>query len=456
MKGLRNALAFVIALLGACSAAHALPDGIEGYWKGAINAGGSELTICFDIKISDDGYAATLDVPQQGAYGIECLISFDGLNVNIEMNSLRASFNGLHFMGNISGNFTQNGLTLPLALKKGEREPKAQRPQDPKGPFPYIEEEVRFHSQDGGLTLAGTLTLPEGGTASTAVVLVSGSGTQDRNEEIYGHKPFAVIADRLSRNGIAVFRYDDRGAGESESGQSGATTLNYSLDALGAVEMLRGRGFVKVGVIGHSEGGLIALMLASQGKADFIVTLAGPMVKGSDLLDAQRRAIYSASGYDRDFIEANAALMSSISSLLDKADKPEDALTGISALLEGAPEDQKETVIRQALDPWMFWFQKYDPTEDIVATRCPALALNGDRDSQVVASQNITALEAICSEHGKTNFTTVVLPHLNHLFQHCSSGLPGEYSQISETISEEVLDLMTEFVQSAGTSSTRP
>lgn len=421
---------------------------LEGYWKGLLDLGASTLEVCFDIQASTDStYTATLDVPQQGAEGIAVdTFVFDGFNVTMEIKSIGASYKGLSALGMITGNFSQNGLEIPLILKRGEKEG-VKRPQTPQTPFPYKSEEVTFTNSKDGLTLAGTLTTPEGEGPCNAVVLITGSGAQNRDEEIMGHRPFAVIADYLTRRGIAVLRYDDRGVGGSQAGPEGATSLDFSHDAEAAVQYLRGLDkFDKIGVAGHSEGGLIAWLLGSGDAVDFIVSLAGPAVSGAAVLDAQRRALYGAMGLSQDTIEQNAELFDMLNGIIFKSGTPEEARPKAAQALAMLPAAQRQQILDQLLDPWMFWFSKYDPADAILATRCPILALGGSKDLQVVAEQNLGRLRELKEQNGSLDMEIVEFPELNHLFQHCDTGLNTEYGLIEETFAEEALEKIAEFI----------
>ena len=421
---------------------------LAGYWKGLLDLGASTLEVCFDIQTSTDStYTATLDVPQQGAEGIAVdTFIYDGFSVSMEIKSIGASYKGLFALGMITGNFSQNGLDIPLVLKKGEKEG-VKRPQNPQPPFPYKSEEVTFKNTSDGLTLAGTLTTPEGEGPFNAVVLITGSGAQNRDEEIMGHRPFAVIADYLSRHGVAVLRYDDRGVGGSQAGPEGATSLDFSRDAEAAVQYLRGLDkFNRIGVAGHSEGGLIAWILGSRDAVDFIVSLAGPAVTGAEVLDAQRRALYGAMGLPQDAIEQNAALFDGLNEIIFKSGTPEEARPEAAQALAMLPAAQRQQILDQLLDPWMFWFSKYDPADAVLATKCPILALGGSKDLQVVAEQNLGRLRELKEQNGSLDMEIVEFPELNHLFQHCDTGLNTEYGLIEETFAEEALEKIAEFI----------
>lgn len=372
---------------------------ISGTWNGELNAGIQKIPLV--LNLTADG-KCTLDSPQQGAKGIPAdivFISADSLNVSLK--ALNASFAGKLQDGELKGVFTQHGFKLPLNLKPGERAA-AKRPQTPKPPYPYQREEVSFINAQAGATLAGTLTLPQ--DARCVVLMVTGSGQQNRDEELFEHKPFAVIADFLARQGIATLRYDDRATGASVGGEvKSATTRDFMGDAAAGLDFLRSRKtFDKVGILGHSEGGTIAFMLGAQQKPDFVISLAGPGVKGDTLLAAQANRILA---------------------------------------LHGMPESMTVEKYRQQQSiqsvPWIKWFMDYDPTDDIRRTHCPVMAINGDRDCQVISSQNLTAIRQLLPPSEKNLIKEY--PGLNHLFQHCQTGLPTEYGVIEETISQEVL-----------------
>ena len=380
-----------------------------GTWSGKLNVGAVSLTLVLHLEQADGYVVITLDSPDQGAKGIGAFKEFlsdDSLAIKVE--SIGMTYRAKLKDGKLDGTFMQNGASLPLVLTRGDVA-KPKRPQTPQSPFPYETEEVTFSNEKDGATLAGTLTLPVGYDRQSkkkpvVVLFVSGSGQQNRDEELFGHKPFLVMADYLARQGIATLRYDDRATGKSTGGDvKNATSEDFTRDAAAGLEFLRGqKKFSRVGVLGHSEGGLIAFVLGAQKKTDFIVSLAGPGVKGDTLLAVQSNKIMSLSG-----------------------------LPGVVTV--ESIRQQKET----QENPWLRWFIDYDPTSNIRNTRCPVFALNGDRDSQVISSQNLTAIRQLLPASKKN--LTKEYPGLNHLFQHCTTGLPTEYGQIEETISPEVL-----------------
>lgn len=391
---------------------------LVGSWNGKLNFGSMSLTLVLHLEQADGYVVATLDSPDQGAKGIPAkkeFLSDDSVAVNVE--AIGMTYRAGLKDGKLVGKFTQNGMTLPLVLTRGDV-PQHKRPQKPQPPYPYTTKEVTFKNEKDGATLAGTLTYPVGYDVQakkkpTVVLLVSGSGLQNRDEELMDHSPFLVIADFLARQGIASLRYDDRTVGASVGGDtSKATTEDYMRDAQAGIEFLRSqKQFGKVGLLGHSEGGAIAFLLGARKKTDFIISLAGPGVKGDTLLAAQNNRIMELSG------------------------QPGKVTT---SMLRQQPDVQKT--------PWLQWFINYDPSADIRNTRCPVFALNGDRDCQVISSQNLTAVQRLLPK-SKQNLVKEY-PGLNHLFQHSTTGLPAEYASIEETISPEVLDDISRWLHS--------
>lgn len=372
---------------------------LYGPWSGQLDTGGQKLAIV--LNISDTG--CTMDSPDQSAYGIPAEIKeINDMKISIAIPSLGITYEGSLMMGTIVGNFSQSGFSLPLVLKKGI--PEVRRPQTPQPPFSYTTEEVTFSNPADGAVLSGTMCIPAGADSDTPVVLmVSGSGLQDRDETLYEHKPFHVIADHLASNGIASLRYDDRGYGKSTGAVAAATTETFARDAEAGLDYLKNSGrFGQVGLIGHSEGGLIAFILAGEGKTDFIVSLAGPAVDGRRILKEQVRRMFE---------------------------------------LQGAPEEviqqQVEAVLKDE-GVWMQWFMEFDPIDSIRSISCPVMALNGEKDIQVISTTNISVLR----ENLKADSRSVIkeYPDLNHLFQPCETGLTSEYRNIETTVSEDVLN----------------
>ena len=427
---------------------------IEGYWKGQIDLGGQQLEMAFNIKAAENGYSATLDVPAQGAFDVPVdKTVFQDNHLQLTLSAMGASYSGTLKGEAIEGEFTQHGMTFPLNLARGEKEAPKVRPQDPQPPFNYRAEEVTFTNKKEGNTLAGTLTIPEGDGPFPALVLVSGSGQQNRDEELMNHRPFWVIADYLSRRGVAVLRYDDRGMGGSTGEVLNATSMDFSYDAEAAFDFLRNRKEInasRVGILGHSEGGIINFMVAERRpEVAFLVSLAGPAVNGIEVLKEQQAAILRAQGMTEEMVQFSGNANAQMFDIIEASNSREEADTLLRQLLKGwgYNEELTEQTVGQMASPWMYYFLKYDPTDAIVKTNCPALLLNGSKDLQVLASQNLPAYEKIIAEHGKTNLTLCEMPNLNHLFQHCETGSPTEYVEIEETISPEVLELVVGFVK---------
>ena len=386
---------------------------IEGDWMGKLNLGPQSLTIVLHVTCDAQGKAeCTLDSPDQGAKGIAVETDYcSSDSISVSLASLALSFQGKLKGDEIVGTFTQ-GQSFPLVLKRGEE--KLNRPQNPVAPYPYKTEEVAFKNVADGATLVGTLSYPVGyKKGKTPVVLmVTGSGQENRDEEVFDHKPFLVIADYLARHGVATLRYDDRGFGKSTGGDvEHATTLDFMRDAASGVDFLRtSKQFGKVGILGHSEGGSIAFMLGAKGKVDFVISMAGIGVKGDTALTAQANKIFELTGQSMRF---------------------------------STHQYRMNAIIKRS--PWLNFFIDYDPSADISKTLCPVMAINGSRDVQVISSLNLAGIKA----HLKPNPKNIIkeYPSLNHLFQHCKTGNVSEYRIIEETVSPEVLEDIVRFIK---------
>lgn len=430
MKPLRTFTSIVLTMLAFTANAQ------EGAWNGELDVMGSKLPLVFNF--SPNG--CTMDSPSQNAKGIpaEKTVTDDG-TIKVTVGMIGATFEGKMADGEIKGTFTQNGYPLPLTLKAGKLTVK--RPQTPVPPFPYKEESVSF--TNAGYTFNGTLTLPENYTKETPVVLmVTGSGQQNRDEEMFEHKPFAVIADALARQGIASLRYDDRGWGDARSVKfMNFTVEDFCEDAAAVLPLLRKR-FSKVGVLGHSEGGTIALILAAEGKADFIVSLAGMAISGKETLVMQNRQAMSAIGLPKETVDTYC---NSISKALDEIASGKKAS---EINIDGMPEALKPITIKalqQADTPYIRHFLNIDVSKLLSKIKCPVLALNGTKDTQVDCTANTIQLEK-----GLTNckHTIKKVDGVNHLFQHCTTGNVVEYQQIEETITPKVLQTITGWINS--------
>ena len=414
----------------------ALPlRGQEGVWTGKLEVSGTELALVFNL--SDEG--ATLDVPDQGAKDIPVEVSRDAVGgITLNVPAINASFKGLWAGKVIAGTFTQHGMSFPMTLTPGA--PVVRRPQTPVGPFPYATEEVSF--TNGDAVLKGTLTLPDNCDRKTPVlIMVTGSGLQNRDEEVFSHKPFAVIADAFARAGIATLRYDDRGFGESTGDVVLCTTEDLKNDALAGVKLLRDR-FERVGVIGHSEGGTIALMLAGERQVDFAVSLAGMIVSGAETLLAQNRRAFESAGLPESEVEAFARLLSdTFTAIRTRAPLPSADDYDITDALR----KNYAAALPSFRTPYMEFFLGLDLSASLSGITCPVMALNGTKDTQVQCDRNIAALEAGLPSNSRSVIRAE--DGLNHLFQHCVTGEVSEYKSIEETFSPEVLSEMIAWIK---------
>lgn len=447
---------------------------IVGSWTGTLDAG-TKLRVVFNIQQTDAGkLQATLDSPDQGATGIridEATLAKNELTLTSK--ALGAKFQGNLVDGVITGTWQQGTVSLPLVLKPTEKPPEIKRPQVPKRPYPYYEREVTVENKAAAVKLAGTLTIPKSDRPSAAVLLISGSGAQDRDESLLGHQPFLVLADYLTRRGIAVLRLDDRGVGGSTGDLPNSTTEDLAGDALVAVEFLKSCPEIdsqRIGLVGHSEGGLIAPLAASRSDdVKFIVLLAGPGVTGEEILYAQGDLITRAGGggdaaakFQRALQEKLFAIVKDFEAAAASAprDMPPDAaavekkiaaaIAGLSVLL---PEEQRKAAQEQAaqqaralLTPWFRYFLIYDPRPTLAKVRCPVLAIIGERDLQVPPRQNLPEIDKALKSAGNTSFTVRELPGLNHLLQTCKTGSPTEYGQIEETMSPAALSAIGDWI----------
>lgn len=392
-------------------------------WSGELDAGIQKLPITLNLQIGNDT-VAEMGSPAQTDKMFKAnkvVLRNDSLMFSVKLGLSKVVFKGKYLSeDSVCGIFKQNGAELPLCLKRGENKMVVNRPQTPKD-IDYVCEELSFRVKDVDYEFKGSLTYPKKGKNFPCVILVSGSGLQDRNEEIMQHKPFEVIADYLTRNGIAVFRYDDRGWGTQDMELVNGTTLDFADDAEAAFQLLKSHKKIdpkRIGFAGHSEGGVIAPIVASRNKdVAFVIMLAGTGVDGESVLIEQNRAILGKMGASEEEIQTQ------ISSLKNRENNP-------------------------ALQvPWLKCFLDLDPRDYLSKLSIPVLALNGDKDVQVIASQNLPEIERALEKAGNKNYKTILLPNMNHLFQECETGLPDEYFSIEQTISPKVLEIMKDFIK---------
>lgn len=403
----------------------------DGTWSGKLNVMGTELTLIFHLNNG----ACTMDSPDQGVTGLPATLEHGETGIKISIPTINARFEGNYRVASIVGTFTQHGKSFPMTLTPGSS--KRSRPQTPVAPFPYQTEEVSF--SNGDALLKGTLTTPKDYTRQTPVLLmVTGSGLQNRDEEIFEHKPFAVIADALARQGIATLRYDDRGFCESTGDVISVTTADLKNDALAGINLLRSR-FDRVGIIGHSEGGTIGLMLAAEGKTDFVVSLAGNIVSGEKTLLEQNQYVLQQAGYSQDVVDQYCKTLESIFDSLKVGKNPIFNITTLPADLA----QNLQMVKVQSATPYMRYFLNLDITNLIGNIRCPVLALNGTKDRQVNCEENLSILR----RELKGRKSILAIEGVNHLFQHCTTGDPSEYKEIEETFAPEVIHLIIEWLK---------
>jgi len=441
---------------------------ITGQWNGILKVQGTQLRIVFNISKSENGFTSTMDSPDQGAKGIPVTSTgFENSTLKLAVSSARIEYEGV--LGSdqiIVGNFKQGGMSFPLNLSReiAEKE-KLERPQEPIKPYPYYEEEVTFENKTAGITLAGTLTLPTKEGVFPAVILISGSGPQNRDEELLGHKPFLIISDHLTRNGIAVLRFDDRGIAASKGDFKTATSLDFSIDVEAGVSYLQTRKEInkkKIGLIGHSEGGLIAPMIASRSKdIAFIVLLAGPGIPGGQLLLLQQELIGKASGLSDTDLQTTRRINSGAFEIVNKSTDLEQLKTDLTTYVKQAlkdnpnvgknaglnEDDYVKISVNQTVNPWMVYFIKYNPAIALEKVKCPVLALNGEKDLQVAPKENLGAINEALIKGGNKKVTTIELPGLNHLFQECKTGLPSEYAAIEQTFSPIALTEIVKWIK---------
>ncbi len=444
-------------------------NNLVGSWSGKLKLqSGIQLTVVFNISYSDGKYSSTLDSPDQGVKGIPCgevKVEYDSVKIDVPV--IAGGYRGKINLESktISGIWTQAGSSFELDLEYSKEFVGPNRPQEPKPPFPYNSENVKFFNEKDSLTLGGTLTYPKEGDKFPAVVLISGSGAQNRDEEIFGHKPFLVISDVLTKNGFAVLRFDDRGVGESEGDHSIATTYDFAEDVKSAVKFLRSRQEInkdRIGLIGHSEGAMIAAIVASaDDKISFVVLMAGPGLPGDSILYLQTELIYRAEGQSEEKINEILTGLREVYSIL-KSDSDESVIKELirkkyQEQFEKMSDEEKkqfgdlntyiEMEIRITTSPWFREFLKFDPKPFLEKVKCPVLAINGEKDLQVPSKQNLPAIKEALEKGGNKNFLIKELPSLNHLFQISKFGTIGEYGVIEETISNVALDLITNWLK---------
>ena len=439
-----------------------------GKWHGAMDVG-QELKIGFNISKNESGaYIATLDVPSQNVKGMACSdVTVKDNDITIKMTMLNGKFTGnLKSANTIAGTWTQNGMDLPLDLSRSDKEIELVRPQTPKDPLPYNSEDIIYYSENKSIEYGATITYPKDGKQHAAILLITGSGPQNRDEEIFGHKPFAVVADYLTRKGYVVMRVDDRGVGKTTGKHTGATSADFARDANLALDYLKKKKYVdksKLGIWGHSEGGAIAPIVANQRKdIDFLILMAAPGVKVTELMTEQNEALLKSSGMPDEYVKAYVALYKDIVTILvDSKTQPEAAKkmhelmhewrgktdSAVVVKITGITDEYTETrfsneFLKLMEDPWMMYFLRYDPQLELKNLSAKVLALNGDKDVQVISKTNLQGIEASLKESKSKVYNLHEIKGVNHLFQECKTCTVLEYGQLEQTIKPAVLDIV--------------
>jgi len=433
---------------------------ISGQWNGILKLPGAQIRLVAHLVKTDGGYSGTLDSPDQGAKGIPVnAVVFENSNLKLTMASLNAEYTAILGADNIfKGTFKQNGMSFPLDLgREVVEKSKVLRPQEPVKPYPYYSEDVKFDNTNAKISLAGTLTLPAKEGNFPVVILISGSGPQDRNEALMGHKPFLVLADHLTKNGIGVLRYDDRGTAQSTGDFNAATSKEFAADVEAAISYLKTRKEInskKIGLIGHSEGGLIAPMVAVDSRdVAFIVLLAGPGIPIEEILLKQSRLIEKANGTSDTILDVVENQDKKIYTILKQSKDIISTKKELYSIFDQAiknapasqqiPEGQRQEYIERSINrlttPWFQFFLNYNPAEALGKVKCPVLALNGEKDLQVPPKEDLEGIKRALEKGGNKNVTVKELAGLNHLFQESSTGSPAEYGTIEQTFSPVAL-----------------
>lgn len=438
---------------------------IVGDWSGVLEVGMAKASLVPIQQNPDGALSSTVDsLEQKVSSTLINLAAFDDGSLRFEIKAALAKYEGLLVKNEseISGQWTQAGQSFPLAFERGIKSVDVpNRPQEPKLPLPYSEEHISYDNLEAGVTLSGTLTLPTSKGPFPVVLLIAGSGPNDRDETVFGHKPFLVLADYLTRQGIAVLRFDKRGCGKSTGNYDNATSLDFSDDVLAGIASIKSRQEVdsnQIGLIGHSEGGIIAPMVAAKSKdVAFVVLMAGTGVNGEEILYEQSALIQRANGATEDTINQSRKFQEEMFTLVKSEPDPQIAAGQLQEIaknykvtLSGTQEkvtlEYLERLAARVNTKWFRYFLTFDPSTSLKRVRVPILVLNGELDLQVSSKQNLPVIFKALEESGNKDFKIIELPKLNHFFQTCETGSIAEYAEIEETISPSVLNLITEWV----------
>jgi pimeloyl-ACP methyl ester carboxylesterase len=441
---------------------------ITGEWNGLLKVQGMQLRLVFNVTKNEKGISSTMDSPDQGAKDIPTsTTSFENSILKITILKAKIEYEGKLGKDNIIvGTFKQSGQSLPMNLSKEKIEKeKIERPQEPTKPYSYLSEDITFENKKAGISLSGTLTLPKMQGVFPVVILISGSGPQNRDEELLGHKPFLILSDYLTKNGIAVLRYDDRGTAQSKGNFKTATSADFATDVESAISYLKTRKEInknKIGLVGHSEGGLIAPMIASRSKdVSFIVLLAGTGIQGDQLLLLQQKLIGKVSGVSDEDLQKSEMTNREAFDIVKKSYNSEKLVIDLTQYfkkhLQDNPNVQKidgmndddfvKLQVKELATPWMQFFIKYNPANTLEKVKCPVLAINGEKDLQVPPKENLVAIKKALTKGGNKKISTLEFPNLNHLFQECKTGSPEEYAKIEETFSPKAMTEILKWIQ---------
>ncbi len=440
-----------------------------GSWEGEMNVG-QKVRLVFRVKQADGKLSATMDSPDQGVTGIPVAnTSMSGDSVLFDLSNAGIQYAGLLKDNEIKGVWKQGGMKLPLVMKRTAKPTELSRPQTPKPPYGYLSEDVTFKNADGSISYGATITIPAGGKTYPAVLLISGSGPQNRDEELMGHKPFAVIADYLTKKGYVVLRVDDRGVAQTTGDRKKATSADFAKDAHAAIDYLKTRKEVntkKIGMMGHSEGGMIAPMVAAERKdIDFIVLMAGPGVKIYELMEDQSAAVMQAGGVGENVVAEYRKLYRGIEQSIISASTGEEAQNKMIqvttawkstaskeaiALVDIADFESEKKFVNEFMkiyhDAWFNYFLKYDPQPTLQKLSCKVLALNGEKDLQVLPKSNLEGIKQSLAKSKTKQYDVKELPGLNHLFQTCNKCTVQEYGTLEETISPLALQTVSDWL----------
>jgi pimeloyl-ACP methyl ester carboxylesterase len=434
---------------------------VEGLWQGALETRGLRLRYQLHVSHDSEGeLIGALDSLDQSVSGLPAInVTQKDSAFHFEIPAMGGTYDGaLNAEKNaMAGSWSQSGQTASVEFKRSDQPLELRRPQNPTKPYPYREEDVTFSNASAKVTLSGTLTLPKGSGPFPAAVLVAGSGPHDRDESLENHKPFLVLSDFLTRQGIAVLRYDKRGIGKSTGSADSATTLDLASDTAAAVDFLKSRKDIDsahVGLIGHSEGAMIAPYLAAHSKdVAWVVLLAAPVTKGQDTLLNQSELIARASGLTEPEILASLDFDRNAYNLVREEKNPAALTEKLKSFVKSSgldgvmPPTVLEPQLRMLTSPWFRFFLDYDPLPSLQNTKCPVLALYGQKDLQVPAKTNLPLLQKALSDADNTQADIRQLADLNHLFQHAYSGSPAEYGAIEETLSPQALQIISDWLQ---------